>query len=149
MVSMLHQELSVKVPEIMQHILIILCLLWEVTVHCFQIFLGILSSLMQQDCRKLQSDSVRSTVKITDLLDTSDSSFIKVDPSSGSASKEDVMWMVRFLLVIRLQRLLTKKKQTCWYLPLREHFQNHLHRQHSLQMQRYLRKRQVLCQSQM
>ncbi len=38
---------------------------------------------------KASSDSVRSTVKITDLLDTSDSSFIKVDPSSGSASKED------------------------------------------------------------
>lgn len=38
---------------------------------------------------KVSSDSVRSTVKITDLLDTSDSSFVKVDPSSGSASKED------------------------------------------------------------
>ena len=38
---------------------------------------------------KASSNSVRSTVKITDLLDTSDSSFIKVDPSSGSASKED------------------------------------------------------------
>lgn len=38
---------------------------------------------------KASSDSVRSTVKITDLLDTSDSSFVKVDPSSGSASKED------------------------------------------------------------
>lgn len=38
---------------------------------------------------KVSSDSLRSTVTVTDLLDTSDSSYVKVDPSSGSASKED------------------------------------------------------------
>lgn len=35
------------------------------------------------------NDALRSTVTITDIMNTSDSSFVKVDPSSGSASKED------------------------------------------------------------
>lgn len=38
---------------------------------------------------RVSSDSLRSTVTITDLLDTSEDSYVKVDPSSGSASKED------------------------------------------------------------